>query len=92
MFNENKNNYNLIIEIQSNDNKNYKNELKKYFSSMNLVINKREDNKAKSWIWKKREILVYNQIKYNFTEKFDISLPLDKWSPFINKINTFTQK
>ena len=45
LFNENKNNYNLIIEIQSNDNKNYKNELKKYFSSMNLVINKREDNK-----------------------------------------------
>ena len=91
LFNENKNNYNLIIEIQSNDNKNYKNELKKYFSSMNLVINKREDNKAKSWIWKKREILVYNQIKYNFTEKFDISLPLDKWSIFINKINTFTK-
>ena len=91
LFHENKNNFNLIIEIQSNDNNNYKNELKRYFSSMNLVINKREDNKAKSWIWKKREILVYNQIKYNFTEKFDISLPLDKWSTFINKINTFTK-
>ena len=39
----------------------------------------------------KREELVYNQIKYNFTEKFDISLPIDKWSVFIKKVNTFVK-
>ena len=50
-----------------------------------------EHNKSKSWIWSKREELVYNQIKYNFTEKFDISLPIDKWSVFIKKVNTFVK-
>ena len=29
--------------------------------------------------------------RYNFTEKFDISLPIDKWSVFIKKINTFVK-
>ena len=43
-----------------------------------------EHNKSKSWIWSKREELVYNQIKYNFTEKFDISLPIDKWLSLIH--------
>ena len=50
-----------------------------------------EHDKSKSWIWSKREELVYNQIKYNFTEKFDISLPIDKWSVFIKKVNTFVK-
>ena len=89
LFNESTHHFNLIIEIQSNVIGNYKKELKKYFNLKEFKIYKMEHNKSKSWIWSKREELVYNQIKYNFTEKFDISLPIDKWSVFIKRVNIF---
>ncbi len=91
LFNESTNHFNLIIEIQSNIIGNYKKDLKKYFNLNEFKIDKIEHDKSKSWIWSKREELVYNQIKYNFTEKFDISLPIDKWSVFIKKVNTFVK-
>ncbi len=91
LFDQTDDEYNLIIEIRSNYEHNYKKEL---LSSINInyfKVNKIEENISNSWIWKKREELVYNQSKYNFQQKFDISLPLDKWTVFINKIELFTK-
>ena len=52
---------------------------------------KSEKNINKSWIWSKREELVHNQVKYNFMQKFDISLPLDKWIYFVREVNKFVK-
>ena len=91
LFEKNDNNFNLIIEIQSNYKNNYKKDVLSNIDKNNFRIIRVEENIYKSWIWKKREELVYNQSKYNYKEKFDISLPLDKWPLFINKVKIFTK-
>tara|TARA_Y100000768_G_scaffold373536_1_gene342279 strand:- start:133 stop:1395 length:1263 start_codon:yes stop_codon:yes gene_type:complete len=87
-----KKSFHLIIEIMSNKKKNFIHEILKIFESSNLKIIKIENNILNSWIWKKREEIVYNQSKNNFLEKFDISLPLDKWIFFLNQVDKFLKK
>ena len=90
LFNK-KSNYHLIIEFSSNHKINFLNNIKKQKIFDNLEILKIERNISKSWIWSKREELVYNQSKYNFLQKFDISLPINKWSYFTKEVNKFIQ-
>ena len=91
LFNK-KSNYHLIIEFISNHKINFLNVIKKQKIFDNIKILKIERNISKSWIWAKREELVYNQSKYNFQQKFDISLPLNKWKYFTLEVNRFIQK
>ena len=86
-----KSNYHLIIEFSSNHKINFLNNIKKQKIFDNLEILKIERNISKSWIWSKREELVYNQSKYNFLQKFDISLPINKWGYFTKEVNKFIQ-
>ena len=90
LFNK-KSNYHLIIEFSSNHKINFLNNIKKQKIFDNLEILKIERNISKSWIWSKREELVYNQSKYNFLQKFDISLPINKWGYFTKEVNKFIQ-
>ena len=90
LFNK-KSNYHLIIEFSSNHKINFLNNIKKQKIFDNLEILKIERNISKSWIWSKREELVYNQSKYNFLQKFDISLPINKWDYFTKEVNKFIQ-
>jgi FAD/FMN-containing dehydrogenase len=86
-----KSDYHLIIEFSSNHKINFLNNIKKQKIFDNLKILKIERNFSKSWIWSKREELVYNQSKYNFLQKFDISLPINKWGYFTKEVNKFIQ-
>ena len=86
------NNYNLILEVSSNDKENYSNKLIRLFDKYKHKVNKIEKNKKKSDIWKKREEIVYKQNLLNFNHKFDISLPLSNWQIFFKKINEFISK
>jgi len=79
----------LILEFISNKKNNHS---KVIFKNKYCKIEKIEKNVTNSWIWKKREEVVYNQKINDFLEKFDISLPLDKWNYFIKKVNIFLNK
>ena len=82
-------NYNLILEVNSNDKENLSKELIQMFQRYKVKVDKIEKNKTKSNIWKKREDIVYKQNQLNFNHKFDISLPLSNWPIFIKKINKY---
>jgi FAD/FMN-containing dehydrogenase len=82
-------NYNLILEVNSNDKENLSKELILIFQRYKVKVDKIEKNKTKSNIWKKREDIVYKQNQLNFNHKFDISLPLSNWPIFIKKINKY---
>ena len=82
-------NYNLILEVNSNDKENLSKELILMFQRYKVKVDKIEKNKTKSNIWKKREDIVYKQNQLNFNHKFDISLPLSNWPIFIKKINKY---
>ena len=82
-------NYNLILEVNSNDKENFSKELIIIFQRYKVKVDKIEKNKTKSNIWKKREDIVYKQNQLNFNHKFDISLPLSNWPIFIKKINKY---
>ncbi len=82
-------NYNLILEVNSNDKENLSKELILMFQRYKVNVDKIEKNKTKSNIWKKREDIVYKQNQLNFNHKFDISLPLSNWPIFIKKINKY---
>ncbi len=91
LFNK-KSDYHLIIEFNSNYNLNFINDIKNKKISKEFKVIRIEKNISKSWIWNKREELVYNQDKYNFIHKFDISLPLNKWNYFVKEVNKFIKK
>ena len=82
-------NYNLILEVNSNDKENLSKELILMFQRYKVKVDKIEKNKTKSNIWEKREDIVYKQNQLNFNHKFDISLPLSNWPIFIKKINKY---
>ena len=82
-------NYNLILEVNSNDKENLSKALILMFERYKVKVDKIEKNKTKSNIWKKREDIVYKQNQLNFNHKFDISLPLSNWPIFIKKINKY---
>ena len=82
-------NYNLILEVNSNEKENLSKELIQIFQRYKVKVDKIEKNKTKSNIWKKREDIVYKQNQLNFNHKFDISLPLSNWPIFIKKINKY---
>ena len=84
--------YHLIVEFSSNRNLDFMNDIKKKNIFNEFKVKKIERNITKSWIWNKREELVYNQNKYNFLHKFDISLPINKWSFFTREVNKFIKK
>ena len=82
-------NYNLILEVNSNEKENLSKELIQMFQRYKVKVDKIEKNKTKSNIWKKREDIVYKQNQLNFNHKFDISLPLSNWPIFVKKINKY---
>tara|TARA_B100000900_G_scaffold403053_1_gene409664 strand:+ start:19 stop:1284 length:1266 start_codon:yes stop_codon:yes gene_type:complete len=84
-----KSNYHLIIEFNSKHKINFIETIKKKMKFDKIRLLKSEKNINKSWIWSKREELVHNQVKYNFMQKFDISLPLNKWIYFVREVNKF---
>ena len=81
--------FHLILEFISNENIGHNKAIlkNKYCKIVSI-----EKNITNSIIWKKREEVVYNQKTNNFNEKFDISLPLNKWSYFIKKVSVFLIK
>ena len=81
--------FHLILEFISNEKKENS---KAILENKYCKIKRIEKNVANSIIWKKREEVVYNQRINSFLEKFDISLPLDKWNYFIKKVDVFLKK
>lgn len=89
LLDQKKQNIALIIEINSNEKKNYYSATKKLFNKHSAKIINIEKNLQNSQIWKQREKIVYNQKIHHFNHKFDISLPLNNWEKFIKEINTY---
>ena len=75
--------FNVIIEFNSNENKNHNKDFEKF-----RVI-KFEKNNIQSQIWPLRTKIVTQQVKNSYLYKFDISLPLNNWSIFLNATKIF---
>ena len=75
--------FNVIIEFNSNENKNHNKDFEKF-----RVI-KFEKNNIQSQIWPLRTKIVTQQVENSYLYKFDISLPLNNWSIFLNATKIF---
>ena len=75
--------FNVIVEFNSNENKNHNKDFEKF-----RVI-KFEKNNIQSQIWPLRTKIVTQQVKNSYLYKFDISLPLNNWSIFLNATKIF---
>ena len=79
-------NYNLIIEFSSNEKKSYI----KRFEQFKIL--KFEKNSTNSKIWPLRTKVVTQQASLSYIYKFDVSLPINNWSLFLNKMDLFHKK
>ena len=79
-------NYNLIIEFSSNEKKSYIKKFEKF------KILKFEKNSTNSKIWPLRTKVVTQQASLSYIYKFDVSLPINNWSLFLNKMDLFHKK
>ena len=75
--------FNVIVEFNSNENKNHNKDFEKF-----RVI-KFEKNNIQSQIWPLRTKIVTQQVENSYLYKFDISLPLNNWSIFLNATKIF---
>ena len=75
--------FNIIVEFNSNENKNFNNDFEKF------KVIKFEKNKIHSQIWPLRTKVVTQQVENSYLYKFDISLPLNNWSIFLNAVEIF---
>jgi len=75
--------FNVIVEFNSNENKNHNKDFEKF------RIIKFEKNNIQSQIWPLRTKIVTQQVKNSYLYKFDISLPLNNWSIFLNATKIF---
>ena len=75
--------FNVIVEFNSNENKNHNKDFEKF-----RVI-KFEKNYIQSQIWPLRTRIVTQQVENSYLYKFDISLPLNNWSIFLNAAKIF---
>jgi len=75
--------FNVIVEFNSNENKNHNKDFEKF------RIIKFEKNNIQSQIWPLRTKIVTQQVENSYLYKFDISLPLNNWSIFLNATKIF---
>jgi FAD/FMN-containing dehydrogenase len=75
--------FNIIVEFNSNENKNFNKDFEKF------KVIKFEKNKIQSQIWPLRTKVVTQQVENSYLYKFDISLPLNNWSIFLNAVKIF---
>ena len=75
--------FNVIVEFNSNENKNHNKDFEKF-----RVI-KFEKNNIQSQILPLRTKIVTQQVENSYLYKFDISLPLNNWSIFLNATKIF---
>ena len=75
--------FNVIVEFNSNENKNHNKDFEKF------RIIKFEKNNMQSQIWPLRTKIVTQQVENSYLYKFDISLPLNNWSIFLNATKIF---
>ena len=75
--------FNVIVEFNSNENKNHNKDFEKF-----RVI-KFEKNNIQSQIWPLRTKIVTQQVENSYLYKFDISLPLNNWSIFLDATKIF---
>ena len=75
--------FNVIVEFNSNENNNHNKDFEKF-----RVI-KFEKNYIQSQIWPLRTRIVTQQVENSYLYKFDISLPLNNWSIFLNAAKIF---
>ena len=82
---KNTDNFNIIIEFNTNEKRNYKKDFQEF-----KIINY-EKNNINSTIWPLRTKVVTQQIENLYLYKFDISLPINNWSIFLSKIKIFNK-
>lgn len=75
--------FNVIVEFNSNENKNHNKDFEKF------KVIRFEKNNIQSQIWPLRTKIVTQQVENSYLYKFDISLPLNNWSIFLNAIKIF---
>ena len=75
--------FNVIVEFNSNENKNHNKDFEKF------SVIKFEKNNIQSQIWPLRTKIVTQQVENSYLYKFDISLPLNNWSIFLNATKIF---
>ena len=75
--------FNVIVEFNSNENKNHNKDFEKF------KVIKFEKNNIQSQIWPLRTKIVTQQVENSYLYKFDISLPLNNWSIFLNATKIF---
>ena len=75
--------FNVIVEFNSNENENHNKDFEKF------KVIKFEKNNIQSQIWPLRTKIVTQQVENSYLYKFDISLPLNNWSIFLNATKIF---